>query len=104
MKALLLLVLPLFLFGQESPEDIINKAIKAHGGKNYNKKSFQFDFRDRTYTYFNKKGEFSYTRTSKTDEFPYLDILSNDGLIRMKEGVSVNLNEVQKSKYAESLN
>ena len=51
MNTLLLLALPLLLLGQQDAQKIIDKSIKAHGGKAYNEKSFQFNFRDRSYTY-----------------------------------------------------
>ena len=104
MKTLLLLALPLFLFGQEDAQKIINRSIKAHGGKTYNEKSFQFDFRDRTYSYSNINGVYRYTRTSKEKEDPYMDILTNEGFKRMKNSEEVSLSDKQKRSYSDALN
>ena len=42
---LLLFILPITLFAQDKARDIVNKSIKAHGGKAYNNFAVSLDFR-----------------------------------------------------------
>ncbi len=104
MKIILLLLLPAFLLAQDDAQKIINKSIKAHGGKKYNEKSFEFDFRDRTYTYSIKDGVYRYTRTSKENEPKYLDVLTNNGFERMVNNKSESLTSKQQRSYSDALN
>lgn len=104
MKVLLTILFPCLLLGQTDPQKIIDASIKAHGGENYVKKEVTFDFRGRTFTYRNDGGNYRYTRSAKSGEQPYLDILSNDGFKRMSGDQLTPLDNKKTKAYTESVN
>jgi len=83
---------------------ILNKSVKAHGGKKYQKAHFAFTFRDKNYTFKNNNDQFTYTRTSTKDGKKTIDILENGNIKRKVNGVEVELSEKQKSGYSGGLN
>lgn len=106
MKTLILLFLPFLINAQQShdPQNIIDQAIRKHGGKNYAKKTFQFDFRDKTYTYQNRKGQYTYMRSFISEEGTIKDILTNKGFLRTINGNEVSLDPVKSKAYSNSVN
>ncbi|MFK7770789.1 MAG: DUF6503 family protein [Saprospiraceae bacterium] len=90
---------------QLSPAEIIlQKAVKAHGGKKYQTAHYSFAFRDKNYTFKNNKDQFRYSVRNKKDGKEIVDILENGNLSRKVNGVEVQLSEKEKSRYSGGLN
>lgn len=100
---LLVTALSFFTHKDTNPQKIVDRCIKAHGGKNY-KKDFQFDFRDRTYTFHRHKGQFQYTRKFVEEGHQVTDLLTNEGLTRKVDGETVMLDMKKSNSYASSVN
>ena len=103
-KFLAVLLFPMLMFGQADPQEIVDKAIVAHGGNQYTQQEIQFDFRDRSYTYRNDGGNYRYTRSAKPDEKQFLDVLTNSGFNRWQDGEIVSLTAKELKAYHESVN
>lgn len=86
-------------------EEVINKAIKTHGGELYDKASYTFFFRNKEYTFKNNGNEFKYILKKENDQKEiFFDVLQNGNFTRTINGEQVNLSEEDASKYGESLN
>jgi len=101
---LAVLLFPMLMFGQADPQEIVDKAIAAHGGNQYTKQEIQFDFRDRSYTYSNDGGNYRYTRSAKKSEQPYLDVLTNNGLTRLSGTDIIELNSKESTAASAGVN
>jgi len=66
----------------DKSQEIIDDAIKAHGGARFDKAFIEFDFRGRHYTSHRKNGLFTYTREFDDSTGHIKDVLSNDGFRR----------------------
>ncbi len=84
--------------------DIINKAISAHGGTAYSNSAFEFDFRDKQYSFSNNQDTYQYTRQENKDGDNIRDVLSNAGFTRHINGQQINLSPADNTKYSNSLN
>ncbi len=104
MTIILLTFLASFFSQAPTADAIIQKSIKAHGGKNYQKKAFAFDFRDKHYSYENKKGQYRYTRSFSSTEGDVLDVLTNDGFTRTINVKTVTLAPEKAKAYSNSVN
>lgn len=104
MKILFLVLAPFLFFAQEDAQSIIDKSIKAHGGKKYFKKVFQFEFRDKSYTYQNDGNRYRYTRSFTQNRDQIVDILSNDGFSRELNGQAIELTPKKRQAYSNSVN
>lgn len=118
LKKLSLFVLPLFAImsgcspenPKEKPEDaraqeIVDKAIDAHGGKAYQNAAFEFTFRDRQYSWQRKPEQYIYTRTFQDSSGIVKDILVNSSeLTRTINGDTVELSPEWQARYANSVN
>jgi hypothetical protein len=95
----------IFLIAQNTtdPQKIVDQCIKAHGGKNY-KKDFKFEFRDMSYTYHMRKGQFEYTRQFEKDGHAIADLLTNDGFTRSVDGEKTPLGIKESTAYSNSIN
>ncbi len=59
---------------------LIQNCIAYHGGKNFNKYNFSFEFRNYQYTVASKKGVYRYTRSYSDDNgIKHRQVLSNEG-------------------------
>ena len=86
-------------------QQIIDQAIKEHGGEKYNDLKIEFDFRDRHYKAERKKGIYNYERIFKdTADQKIHDILTNDSIVRTINGERVDLTQKQQSGYSNSIN
>ncbi len=85
-------------------QTIVDKAIHAHGGKNYNHVKINFDFRDKSYEAIRKGKDFTYTRSFTDSVGTIRDTLSNKGLIRHVDDIPFNLGDEESKKYANSVN
>ncbi|HEO65837.1 MAG TPA: hypothetical protein ENI73_08210, partial [Spirochaetes bacterium] len=84
---------------------IVEKAITAHGGKNYMDVKINFDFRDKSYEAIRKGKDFTYTRSFTDSVGTISDTLSNKkSLIRHVDGLAFNLSDEESKKYADSVN
>ncbi len=104
MKLILLACLPVVLFGQPDAQSIIDKSIKVHGGKRYLKKSFQFEFRDKSYSYENDGNNYLYTRAFTKDDQHIEDKLSNSSFERTINNQPTRLSTKQSTSYSNSVN
>jgi len=82
----------------------LSKAIKSHGGKNYETVHIGFTFRKKAYTFKNNGGAYEYTRTEDKDGQQIFDVLKNDGFKRSIAGKPQNLSDKDALKYENSLN
>lgn len=83
-------------------QDIINRAIKKHGGKHYQNASYTYKFRNHEYVYHRNEGSYRYERYNPKTQFR--DILTNNGLSRYKQDEQIELTTKDRDKYAESVN
>ncbi len=88
----------------DKAQKIVNKAIKAHGGKAYDNLSVAFSFRSKDYTIKLNNGSFEYTRSFSDDSGTYYDKLSNDGFVRSHNGEPVKLSEKDTKRFSSSVN
>ena len=99
----------LLLFNFQLPKNkaqrIINKAIKAHGGKNYQKAKISFDFRDRHYEAERDGSLFTYKRIFKNKAGEQVeDLLSNQAFYRKINNAVVDLDSKKANAYSNSVN
>lgn len=85
-------------------QEIVDKAIWAHGGKNYENLNLAFDFRSRHYTATRKGGLYTYTRAFTDSTGQVQDYLSNDGFRREINGQPVDLPAERKQAFTNSVN
>jgi Family of unknown function (DUF6503) len=86
-------------------QQIIDNAIEAHGGKNYENLNLEFDFRKRHYRAEKRSEFFHYEKnyTDKSDKEVH-DILNNESFSRTIDGEPADLTEKQIAGYSNSLN
>ncbi|HEB62329.1 MAG TPA: hypothetical protein ENI82_04170 [Bacteroidetes bacterium] len=107
--ALLGIIICLLLFSFLPPKNkaqrIVNKAIKVHGGKNYQKATISFDFRNRHYIAQRHGAEFIYKRIFKNKANENIeDRLSNQGFQRKINNQVVELDQAKSNAYSNSVN
>lgn len=85
-------------------QEIIDKAIAAHGGTAYDNLAISFTFRDKKYTIRHDVGQFEYTRAYADSTGQIYDVLTNDGFERTLDGKPVSLTEKEKSKFSNAIN
>lgn len=85
-------------------DEVINSAIKAHGGELYKTANFSFVFRGKQYHFENDKEKYKYTVEFKDKDTMVKDILTNGKFERYKNEVLQNTNEKDVKKYSEALN
>lgn len=108
MRALILLILVLVAFGscqEKNPaQEIVDKAIAAHGGNLFEQSTIEFEFRERTYTIFKSPQAYRYTRAF-TDSTGFVkDVLDNSGFSRTVNGIEVSLEQKQITAFSNSIN
>ena len=114
MKKLLPILLLMLAFNsckEESlsdPQVIVDKAIEAHGGLEYENISAEFDFRDRHYTVDRKggrHGKFTYTRTTIDTLGVIKDVLIQArDFKRYLDGAEVAISEERRAAFTSSVN
>lgn len=94
------------LFGQDADraQDIINKAIEAHGGASYDNLAVGFKFRDKDYSIKLDNGSYEYTRTYKDSTGVIQDVLTNEGYERKVDGFLTALSEKDIRKHSNAIN
>jgi hypothetical protein len=106
MKKILLCLLIPFIQGCSSPEEeLLNKAITAHGSSILKKAKVSFDFRAHHYVFQLEDGLFDYQR-SQSDSLGNvtLDVLTNEGFERKVNGNIVAVPDSMSAKYSSSIN
>lgn len=95
---------------QSTPDEaqqVVDRAIAAHGGAIFDRSYMSFVFRDRTYTRYMREGMYEYERifTDPKDSSLHIrDVLSNEGFFREVNGEKVTLPEKDAKAYANSVN
>jgi hypothetical protein len=101
----LLCALPVLGFTQNKAKEIIQKSIKAHGGKSYEKMAVALDFRQFHLILKQDKTQFHYERTmTDSQKITWRDVLNNAGFHREKNGQKVDLSEKEFKRYLEGIN
>jgi len=88
----------------DKADSLVVETIAAHGGELYDKAHYGFTFRDKKYTFHNKKGRFTYSVTSQEDNQEIKDVLETGTLTRTIDGSITNLTPKDVAKYTEALN
>lgn len=103
----LLILIPVLIgcaFGNNSKK-LIEGAITAHGGKQYEKLQVRFDFRGRTISIYQSKDSFNYSLTFRDSSSQNIvDAVSNQGFQRTVNGQLVVLEDSLVMKYKEATN
>lgn len=90
---------------QNPAKTIIDKAVAAHGGDNYQNKRITFDFRKFHLVLEQKGGQFRYERTYQDSTgTPVREVLTNDSFARSLNGVPQTLDTAQIGKYSRAVN
>jgi hypothetical protein len=82
----------------------LQKAIKQHGGELYDSAYYQFEFRNKIYTFHNQGNQYTYTRTQTTEGDTILDTLCDEGFKRWINNVEQTLSDSNVTLFSESLN
>lgn len=86
-------------------QDIINKAIAFHGLEGLGNASFDLTFRGIDYTYSNKSGIYTYTRTQKDSiNRTVYDHMNNERLVRLIDGDTAEITDEKRAAYTRSVN
>jgi hypothetical protein len=88
----------------DKSQEIIDDAIKAHGGVRFDNAFIEFDFRGRHYTSRREKGLFTYTREFKDSTGNVKDVLTNDGFHREINGGLAKISSERANAYKNSVN
>ncbi len=84
-------------------QEIIDKTIETAGGALYEKAEILFTFRGIHYKSIRNNGMFSLQRILP-DTLNTIDLLTNDGFMRLQKSTQVNLADSLKVNYSESVN
>lgn len=108
MKAIFSLIFLLAMIfnatGQGDAQEVVNRAIAAHGGDHYQQVQIEFDFRGRHYFLKRDMGIFEYQRRYSHEGRKIVDRLNNTGFQRRIDGEAATLTAEDSSRYANSLN
>jgi hypothetical protein len=86
-------------------QKIVDRAIKAHGGANYQNLEMEFDFRNYHYRMKRQNGLFAYERIFTDTAGNHIeDKLNNDGFTRKINGKEVSLTDERKNAFSNSVN
>ena len=90
---------------QSASEKLIAKCIEEHGGKAYEKNTYSFDFREKSFQFkFDEVGDFSYQSVYTKDDQEWKIIDTNDNLEILVDGQIKSLSEKQVNSHKNSLN
>lgn len=105
---LALAILSICSCGHEKEEltadEVIERAVKQHGGERYDNMEVQFDFRNRHYRAKISNGEYVYERTFKSESGWVTDVWSNKKFKRMIDEKEIQLNREDLETYRSSTN
>ena len=90
---------------EQKAQEIVDRAIAAHGGKKYQKASIEFDFRKRHYKSVRDKGQYQYERTFTDKEGAAIrDVLTNEEFYREVNGQRKTLTDKERNSWSGSVN
>jgi hypothetical protein len=90
---------------EKSPAELVlDQAIAAHSSGKYDEAHYQFVFREKTYTFHNDEGSYTYTLTHEKDGAAHFDQLVNGEFSRMIDGKAVSLTAKETASGTEGLN
>ncbi len=85
--------------------EIVNKAIKTHGGELFTSSKISFDFRDKHYSVKRQNGLFEFTREfTDTNGNKIKDILSNNSFVRLIDNKEADITDEMKNVLSSSVN
>ncbi len=91
--------------GSVRAQEVVDKAIEAHGAHLFANKKVSFDFRGRSYAAERKGGDYIYRRSFTDSAGIVNDVLVNStDFSRQVDGVEVQLSEEWQRKYGNSVN
>ncbi|NBP69659.1 MAG: hypothetical protein EBR30_15660 [Cytophagia bacterium] len=85
-------------------QTVVDSAIEAHGGKNFENFKVDFDFRDKHYTAIRRGGEFTYVRAFTDSTGTYRDVLNNAGFTRYRNDSVQSLTAEKRDAFMNSVN
>lgn len=85
-------------------ERLLSECVLAHGGKLYDNAHYEFVFRENTYTFKNKDGNYLYTVNKEKDGQVIFDKKENQSFTRTIDNVTQILTEKDQSRYGASIN
>lgn len=88
----------------KSGRQVIDKAIRFHGGEHYIRFMVEFRFRDKQYTMVRDRGSFRYVRSFDKDGVRQKAVLSNEGFRQWQNGEVANLTENEARLAGDALN
>ena len=99
-------VLAIVLLGCSSPsaEQIVDRAIEAHGGERFRHAEIRFTFRGDRYTRWRDGGRYRYERRYTAAGRPVREVLANDTLYRTVGGEKVDLTPSQRASVRTTVN
>ncbi len=107
-SSLLFILLALAFFtpkaSAQDADDLLHKAINAHGGKKYKKAHYQFVFRDKVYRFKNSKSGYEYSVRKSANGAQIFDQLTNGNLTRTINGLDSSLGKKEKMGASSGLN
>lgn len=88
----------------QDASELLNKALKAHGGKKYKKAHYQFIFRDKVYRFKNNKDSYEYSVRKTVNGAQVFDQLSNGDFSRSINGLDSSLGKKETMGASSGLN
>lgn len=85
-------------------KELLAQAIGKHGGSLFDSAHYQFEFRGKTYSFFNHYARFVYTKRQHIETDTIVDSLSNEGFSRWINRVPQTLSDSDIIRFSESLN
>ena len=85
-------------------QQIVDRAIEAHGGELYQQVKISFDFRERHYQISKSPSRFEYSREFTDSSGLVFDVLNNEEFVRKVNGKEVSVTEERKQAYTNSVN
>jgi len=86
------------------PIRLLKKAVKAHGGKKYNKAHYQFQFRDKVYRFKNSRNGYLYSVHKTQNNQAIYDQLTNGSFVRTVNGLEIPVGDKEKQGAINALN
>lgn len=102
--AILLTSFVLYCCNSNTGQQIVDKAIEAHGGEKFQKVKVEFDFRKRHYTSTRHEGKYTYTRGFTDSTGRIKDVLTNDSFHREINGSRVAITDERAIAFSNSVN
>jgi len=94
----------LYCCNSNRAQQVVDKAIEAHGGEKFQKVKVEFDFRERHYTSMRNRGKYTYTRAFNDSTGRVKDVLTNDSFHREINGNRVPITDERAEAFSNSVN